>query len=238
MLHPQLGLYQQFSGTRRRGSQWLSRMALVDPLEFERRCAEEMQLSGWIAQFTKSTGDQGADVVADKKGIKVVLQGKLYSKTVGNKAVKEMLAEKTHLSANFAAVVSNSSYTRSAKEWCSPDAIPERGNSFRRNTSAAVRSVLCHRCPPHASHWLGFRCGPQQSVQLWELDLCTPPLVITDEDKRNWNLSTKSTAIGSPIDAKPADLRTIARAASLPAGLNQTLRDMVIRSGRPLCDDY
>lgn len=88
----------------------------IDPLEFERRCQEAMQLSGWIAQTTKSTGDQGADVIANKRGTKVVLQCKLYSNTVGNKAVQEVFAAKTHLSANFAAVVSNCSYTRSAKE--------------------------------------------------------------------------------------------------------------------------
>jgi HJR/Mrr/RecB family endonuclease len=88
----------------------------IDPLEFERRCAEAMQLSGWTAQTTKSTGDQGADVIADKRGTKVVLQCKLYTGTVGNKAVQEVFAAQTFLSANFAAVVSNNSYTRSAKE--------------------------------------------------------------------------------------------------------------------------
>jgi HJR/Mrr/RecB family endonuclease len=43
----------------------------IGPFEFERRCAEAMQFSGWIAQTTKSTGDQGADVIASKRGIKV-----------------------------------------------------------------------------------------------------------------------------------------------------------------------
>ena len=50
----------------------------IDPLEFERRCAEAMQLSGWTALTTRSTGDQGVDVLAEKRGVKVVLQCKLY----------------------------------------------------------------------------------------------------------------------------------------------------------------
>ena len=88
----------------------------IDPLEFERRCAEAMHLSGWTARTTKGSGDQGVDVLADKRGTKLVLQCKLYTNTVGNKAVQEVFAAKTFSDAKFAAVVSNNSYSRGAKE--------------------------------------------------------------------------------------------------------------------------
>jgi HJR/Mrr/RecB family endonuclease len=39
----------------------------LDPLEFEQRCAEAMQLSGWAACTARKTGDQGVDVLADKR---------------------------------------------------------------------------------------------------------------------------------------------------------------------------
>jgi HJR/Mrr/RecB family endonuclease len=277
----------------------------IDPLEFERRCAEAMQLSGWIAQTTKSTGDQGADVIASKRGITVVLQCKLYSNTVGNKAVQEVFAAKTHLSANFAAVVSNRLYTRSAKELAvttgvllldysqlreanllfgfpgdgvpplryqsgvTPsdvkqarryvifcviaslpvfliglgfDAAKNDQSSSRTSTSTidATRSrdgALASARDLTGDTVKPAREGDELSPVPPPVSLGTPLPVITNENKRNWHLSTESTATSSdlsPTEAKPAELpTTIARAASLPAGLNQTFRDMVIRSGRP-----
>ncbi len=110
---------------RKRALQEATRRAIIsefkwndglDPLEFERRCAEAMQLSGWTSRTTKRTGDQGVDVLAEKQGKRVVLQCKLYSNTVGNKAVQEVIAAKAFVNADFAAVVSNTSYTRHAKE--------------------------------------------------------------------------------------------------------------------------
>jgi HJR/Mrr/RecB family endonuclease len=88
----------------------------IGPLEFEQRCAEAMQLSGWVASTTRKTGDQGVDVLASKRGTRVVLQCKLYANTVGNKAVQEVFAAKTFSNSNFAAVVSNASYSRGARE--------------------------------------------------------------------------------------------------------------------------
>jgi hypothetical protein len=62
-----------------------------------------------------------------------------------------------------------------------------------------------------------------------------PPPVISNEDRRNWHLSTEPTTItpdlSSTIEPKPAQLPTIAAAALSPE-LNQTFRNMIIRSGR------
>jgi restriction system protein len=59
--------------------------------------------------------DQGIDVLAEKDGVKVVLQCKLYSKPVGNAAVQEAHAGMAVASAQHSAVVSVSGYTRSAR---------------------------------------------------------------------------------------------------------------------------
>ncbi|MBI4842975.1 MAG: restriction endonuclease [Nitrospirae bacterium] len=56
------------------------------------------------------------DVIANRGNIKAVFQCKKYSKPVGNGAVQEVIAGKKFEKANIAAVVSNTSYTKSAKQ--------------------------------------------------------------------------------------------------------------------------
>lgn len=87
----------------------------MNPLEFERHCAEAMRLAGWAAETTKGSGDQGVDVVAERARIRVVLQCKRYSTSVGNKAVQEAFAAKTFARAQHAAVVTNSQFTPAAR---------------------------------------------------------------------------------------------------------------------------
>ncbi len=90
--------------------------ANTNPYEFEYKCAEILQKSGWQAHATQASGDQGVDVVGEKNGIKVVIQCKLYSKPVGNKAVQEVFSGKDYYNADYAAVVSNQAYTASARQ--------------------------------------------------------------------------------------------------------------------------
>jgi len=61
----------------------------MSPSDFEVFCAEELSRSGWAARVTTQSRDQGVDVVAEKAGIRVVLQCKLYSNPVGNKQCKK-----------------------------------------------------------------------------------------------------------------------------------------------------
>lgn len=87
----------------------------VDPIEFERWCARSLEGQGWSARTTSGSGDQGADVIAEKNGRRVVLQCKLYSKAVGNKAVQEAHAAREFEGADLACVVTNADYTSSAR---------------------------------------------------------------------------------------------------------------------------
>jgi hypothetical protein len=83
-------------------------------LGFENYCADILRRQGWAARTTSRSGDQGVDVLADRAGVRVVLQCKFYSQAVGNKAVQEAFAAKAYASANFAAVVTNARFTNSA----------------------------------------------------------------------------------------------------------------------------
>lgn len=83
---------------------------------FERWCARTLSQLGWKSTITKATGDQGADVLAERDGLRIILQCKLYSTPVGNNAVQEAYAAQRHYSASASAVVSNAEFTRSARE--------------------------------------------------------------------------------------------------------------------------
>ncbi|CAI3924946.1 Endonuclease [Commensalibacter communis] len=88
----------------------------MNPFDYEVYCAELLNQSGWDAEVTTASGDQGADVIAVKRGVTLIIQCKLYSKPVGNKAVQEVNAAKTFYHAHYAAVVSNAAYTTSARQ--------------------------------------------------------------------------------------------------------------------------
>lgn len=86
----------------------------LNPIEFERWCADKLTKLGWKARATQASGDQGADVVAQKGEHMLVVQCKLYSQPVGNKAVQEISAARAHYGASLAAVVTTAGYTKSA----------------------------------------------------------------------------------------------------------------------------
>jgi restriction system protein len=87
-----------------------------DGHSFEKWVAEALIGFGWEAEVTAGSGDQGIDVIARKNGKKVGLQCKLYSSAVGNKAVQEAHSGKVYHDADEAGVLSNASYTASAKD--------------------------------------------------------------------------------------------------------------------------
>jgi restriction system protein len=88
----------------------------TNPYEYEGYCRSILEQAGWKAWQTPASGDQGADVVAEKKNVVVVLQCKLWNHPIGNSAVQEIVAAKAMHSATVAIVVSNQIYTEFAKQ--------------------------------------------------------------------------------------------------------------------------
>jgi restriction system protein len=95
----------------------------MTPAEFEVFCAEQLRLSGWDAEVTKRSRDQGVDVVAEKAGVRIVLQCKLYSSPAGNAAVQEIVAGRAHERAHFGAVVTNNRFTVPAEQLASTNRV-------------------------------------------------------------------------------------------------------------------
>jgi restriction system protein len=87
----------------------------MSPADFEVFCAEELRRAGWTTSVTGQSGDQGADVVAEKAGARVVLQCKLYTRPVGNKSVQEAAAARAHEQARYGIVVTNTGFTPAAE---------------------------------------------------------------------------------------------------------------------------
>lgn len=69
---------------------------------------------GYNAQVTKASGDYGADLILVKDNKTIAVQAKRSRKTVGIKAVQEVIPSKQMYSASEAWVVSNNYYTKPA----------------------------------------------------------------------------------------------------------------------------
>jgi restriction system protein len=86
----------------------------MSPQEFEHYCAAVLREMKWKARVTQASGDQGVDIVAEKRGMRIVIQCKKYSKPVGNRAVQEIVAGIAHEGARRGVVVATSDFTPAA----------------------------------------------------------------------------------------------------------------------------
>lgn len=125
-------LLEAETSIRREETQFDPRFIPSNGHDFEFWVAEGLEQFGWTARVTKGSGDQGVDVIAERDGVSLGLQCKLYSSAVGNKAVQEAFAGAKHMGLDKAAVLTNADFTRSAKDLAvstdvlllSPDDIP------------------------------------------------------------------------------------------------------------------
>lgn len=88
----------------------------ITGVDFENVLKELYEQKGYLVETTKTTGDQGADLIIEKGGIRTVVQAKYYSSPVGNAAVQEVVAAIKFYNADAGIVVTNNSFTDAAKE--------------------------------------------------------------------------------------------------------------------------
>jgi restriction system protein len=88
---------------------------ILTPIDYERNCASSLFRCGWAVHPTPPTGDNGADVIADKAGKRLIVQCKLYSQPVGNKAVQEAYSALRLYNGTHACVVAPNGFTAQAK---------------------------------------------------------------------------------------------------------------------------
>lgn len=95
----------------------------LDGYTFEDFLVKLFTTIGYSVEGTKKTADQGADLFVEKFGRKTVIQAKNYTGNVGNKAVQEALSAKAFYDCDAAMVVTNSYFTKSAKELASASGV-------------------------------------------------------------------------------------------------------------------
>ena len=85
-------------------------------VEFETWISKLLKENGYDdVRGTSTTGDQGADLIAKRDGKTIVIQAKRYNGSVGNKAVQEVISALSFYKGDEGWVVTNSSFTPSAK---------------------------------------------------------------------------------------------------------------------------
>lgn len=82
-----------------------------------------LKQSEFKVKHTPKTGDQGVDLIAIKNDITIAIQCKFYSKPVGNKAVQEVIAGRGYYMCDYGCVVTNNTYTDSARKLASNQGI-------------------------------------------------------------------------------------------------------------------
>ena len=85
--------------------------------DYEYKCADFLRSHGFInVEQTKLSGDQGIDIIAVKNDKRYGIQCKYYANPVSNKAVQEAYSGAGFYGCDIAAVMTNSTFTKSAKE--------------------------------------------------------------------------------------------------------------------------
>ncbi len=84
--------------------------------QYELHVAQRLANAGfWNVHLTRSSADYGADIICYDGLGRMVVQCKHYNKPVGIRAIQEVIAARQFFGATRAAVATNSTYTRNAK---------------------------------------------------------------------------------------------------------------------------
>ena len=92
------------------------KMVVKNGIDYENFVEKYLQNLGYNVIRTPKTGDQGVDLIAEKDNDRKAIQCKYYSRPVGNKAVQEVITGANFYQCTSAAVISNSSFTKSAQQ--------------------------------------------------------------------------------------------------------------------------
>lgn len=85
-------------------------------IAFEGFLKDVFEELGFQVETTKTSGDQGVDLIAVRGHTRIAVQAKGYSESVGNRAVQEAHTGMAYYRCSQCAVVTNSAFTTSARE--------------------------------------------------------------------------------------------------------------------------
>ncbi|MDE7478532.1 MAG: restriction endonuclease [Lachnospiraceae bacterium] len=94
---------------------WTRERDHMDGFEFEYYCADLLAGNGFYnVKVTRSSGDYGIDILAEKDGVTYAIQCKRYTGLVGIKAVQEAYSGRDYYDRMVGAVLTNQYFTKSA----------------------------------------------------------------------------------------------------------------------------
>lgn len=119
----------------------MNQIDALDGLAFEEECVRLLRQNGFYnVRRTPDTGDYGVDIIATYKEDLYAIQCKCYEKNVNNSAVQEAAAGRVFYDTHYAAVMTNSHFTKGAYElaeknevllWNREDLVDMIHRSFR-----------------------------------------------------------------------------------------------------------
>lgn len=118
----------------------------MDPARFEQLVASLFNKMGYEAYPTKQSRDQGVDVIAHKRDRKIAIQAKCYHHSVGNSAIQEVVAGKFFYKADDAFVITNSTFTKAAKQLASANNVKLWDREYLSETLTRFNFCECDFC--------------------------------------------------------------------------------------------
>lgn len=108
---------------RKKARQNKEKIAVFDMSQIDSMSGEEFEFVlkdifenlGYQVKLTKKSHDYGADLIVSKKGLSSLVQAKCYGKTVGIKAVQEIIAARKHYGVRDIIVATNNYFSKEAQ---------------------------------------------------------------------------------------------------------------------------
>ncbi|GAA8456977.1 restriction endonuclease [Helicobacter pylori] len=94
----------------------LQKIDAMNGFEFEEYSKIFFTSKGFEVSITQKSGDYGADLIAEKDGVKWAVQAKRYSHKVSPKAIQEVVSSKAYYTCEKACVITNSYFTQAAQK--------------------------------------------------------------------------------------------------------------------------
>ena len=101
----------------------MSQIDMLSGKEFEVFLKTMFEKLGYNVSLTKTSHDYGADLIIEKKGEKSIVQAKCYGKTVGVKAIQEIVAAKSVYKVQTAIVATNNYFSKEAMMLATENAV-------------------------------------------------------------------------------------------------------------------
>ena len=92
----------------------ISQLDSISGTDFELLLKDIFERLGYTCSLTKKSHDYGADIIIEKGKSKAIVQAKCYTKTVGVKAVQEIVSAKNHYGVADTIVATNNYFSKEA----------------------------------------------------------------------------------------------------------------------------